>query len=58
MLNKFLKEKQMMREMIKTNDVLNLFLEKYRNKGYGKALLSEAIKANFPKQKSLRAGLA
>lgn len=37
-----------------TNEPYDLLvLEKYRNKGYGKALLSEAIKANFPKQMDL-----
>jgi len=37
-----------------TNEPLDLFvLKDYRNKGYGKALLCEAIKANFPNNMDL-----
>lgn len=37
-----------------TNEPYDLFVcKKYRNKGYGKALLSEAIKTNFPKKMDL-----
>lgn len=43
-----------MSSSFETNEPYDLLvLEKYRNKGYGKALLSEAIKANFPKQMDL-----